>query len=182
VNGFRGFVGDLRHSQTGEAMQAKTRRMPLFAVVAVALGVILGGTVLAQSDSNLGTWMLNVPKSKFEPGPPPMSLTRVTEVWDTNGIKTTATVVAADGTRATSSFSAHYDGKDYKVTGVPGIDTIALTRVNANTIAFTIKTGGKVVETAKLVVSKNGKMHTLTATGTSAKGETVHNMEVFEKQ
>ena len=52
-------------------------RMYLFAVAAATLGVVFGGTALAQSDNTLGTWTLNVAKSTYDPGPPPMSETRV---------------------------------------------------------------------------------------------------------
>lgn len=72
-----------------------------------------------MGDWNLGTWKLNVAKSTFDPGPPWKSETRVFEAWETDGIKYTSTGVLADGTRFTVGFSAHYDGKDYKVTGTP---------------------------------------------------------------
>jgi hypothetical protein len=83
-------------------MQARTRRMPLFAVIAVALGVVLGGRALAQTDPNLGTWKLNVAKSKYDPEPPPMSETRVFEPWESDGVKFMGIRVLADGTRTYS--------------------------------------------------------------------------------
>jgi hypothetical protein len=50
-------------------MRARIRQMALFSVVAVASAVILGGTAYAQSsNSEVGTWRLNVTKSKFRPG------------------------------------------------------------------------------------------------------------------
>jgi hypothetical protein len=46
--------------------------------VAVNLGVVLGLGVASLSaqgaDPRIGTWKLNVAKSKFDPGPPPQSL------------------------------------------------------------------------------------------------------------
>ena len=81
-------------------MQARMRRMSLFPVIAVASGV-LGSTAFAQSNPLIGTWKLNLAKSTLA-GPPPASLTRVVEAWDTDGIKGTGTLVRADGTRAGS--------------------------------------------------------------------------------
>ena len=162
--------------------QARMRQAYFFAVVAVALGVIIGGTALAQSDTSLGNWRLNLEKSKYDPGPPPMSETRVYEPWETDGVKATHTRVQADGTRVTVGFSAHYDGKDYKYTGSPDYDTIALKRVDANTIEAALKKGGKVVQTTKAVVSSNGKVRTITYTGTNAKGQKVNNVVVLDKQ
>ena len=68
-------------------MQARMRQMSLFAVIAVVSVVILGGPALAQSDRTLGTWKVNLAKSKYEPGPPPTSDTRVLDAWETDGIK-----------------------------------------------------------------------------------------------
>ena len=111
-----------------------------------------------------------------------MSETRVYEAWETDGVKATHTRVQADGTRVTLGFSAHYDGKDYKYTGSPDYDIIALKRVDANTIEATLKKGGKVVQTTKAVVSSNGKVRTITYTGMNAKGQKVNNVVVFDKQ
>ena len=163
-------------------MQARIRQMSLFAVIAVAFVVVFGGTALAQRDGTLGTWKVNLAKSKYEPGPPPTSDARVLEAWETDGVKFTGTSVGADGTRFTVGLAAHYDGKDYKVTGTPDVDTIALKRMNPNTFTYTLKKGGNVVERGKYVVSKNGKMLTLTGTGTNAKGQKVHDLLVMDKQ
>ena len=75
--------------------------------------------LLAQSNASLGTWKLNVTKSKFDPGPPPMSRTDVWEAWENDGVKANVTIVGADGTRISGGVSFHYDGEDYKVTGTP---------------------------------------------------------------
>src|SRR6266550_1520815 len=53
----------------GRMTQARIRQMSLVAVVGVGLVVVLGGTALAQSsNTEVGTWKLNVAKSKFSPG------------------------------------------------------------------------------------------------------------------
>ena len=75
--------------------QARIRQMSLVAVVAVGLVVVLGSTALAQSsNSELGTWKLNVAKSKFSPGTAVKSGTIKVEAAGA-GIKT---VVNVDGT------------------------------------------------------------------------------------
>jgi hypothetical protein len=150
-------------------------------VIAVVLVVVPGGTASAQSDSIIGTWKLNVATSKFDPGPPPTGETVVYEPWERDGIQETDTRVLADGTRVTTGFSAHYDGKDYKEIASPDVDTIALTRLDANTVAATLKKSGKVVMTAQSAVSNNGKTRTVTTTGTNAKGQKVYNVRVFDK-
>jgi hypothetical protein len=163
--------------------EARTRLVHLFGVVAVVLVVVIYGTALAQSsNTTLGNWKLNLAKSKYDPGPPPMSETRVYEAWETDGVKATYTRVQADGTRITLAWAAHYDGKDYKYTGSPDFDTIALKRVDANTTDATLKKGGKVVQTTKGVVSSDGKTRTTTTTGTNPKGQRINNVAVFDRQ
>ena len=44
------------------------KRLLLFATV-FALSLVGSGLLLAQTDSSIGTWKLNVAKSKYSPGP-----------------------------------------------------------------------------------------------------------------
>jgi hypothetical protein len=55
-----------------------------------------------------------------------------------NGVKVTTTGERADGTAVNGSYTAQYDGKDYPAAGSP-YDTIALTRVDANTLTARLK-------------------------------------------
>jgi hypothetical protein len=53
--------------------------------------------------------------------------------------------------------------------------------MNDHTVQATLKKSGKVVSTARRVVAKDGKMMTLTITGTNAKGQKMKNTAVYEK-
>jgi len=162
-------------------MQLHTRRMFAVTTLAVGLVVALAGSVLAQSDLGLGTWKLNVAKSKYDPGPAPSSETRVYVLWEKDGVKATFTRVEG-GKTLTLGYAAHYDAKDYKYTGAAAYDTITLTRVDASTTEASLKKGGKVVQTTKTVISKDGKTRTQTVKGIDASGKAVNNLSVFEKQ
>jgi len=129
----------------------------------------------------MGTWKLNLAKSKYEPGPLPASDTRVYEVWEKDGVKATMTVVV-DGKSTTRGYAAHYDGKQYPYTGNPEYDTVALKRIDAHTVQGTNSKGGKVVLTTQTVISADGKTRTQTATGVNLKGQKVHNVQVYDKQ
>jgi hypothetical protein len=74
-------------------MQARVWQTSHLAVVAGVLVFVLGGTAFEQSNPFIGTWNVNFAKSKYNPGPPPKSDTRVAEPWETNGLKFTATGV-----------------------------------------------------------------------------------------
>jgi hypothetical protein len=161
-------------------MQARMRQMSLFAVVAVGLAVILGGTALAQSsNSEVGTWKLNVAKSK---GGTSKSGT-LTIAAAGAGIKVTVDSVGADGTVGHWEFTANYDGKDNRVVGNnPNSDTAARTRINATTTRTVNKKGGKTTTTLTDVVSSDGKTLTVTSIGTNALGQTVNSVQVYDKQ
>lgn len=149
----------------------------LLLILAVAATVALG------ADNTLGTWKLNVEKSKYTPAPMPVkSLTFTREAAD-GGVKQTATGERADGTAVNSTYTAKYDGKDVQVNGSAPYNTIAIKQVNANTLTGTSKnTGNKYRATSRIVVSNGGKTMTLTTKGTNADGKEFSQTYVFDKQ
>jgi hypothetical protein len=159
-------------------MQSLVRTLAFGAVL--TLGVPAVSLFAQAADPASGTWELNLAKSKFSPGPAPKSQTRTYEVTG-DDVKYSLKGIDADGKPALVEYTAKYDGKDYPVTGATDFDTISLKRVNATTAKATLKKGGKVVQTARRVVSKDGKTLTLTTKGTNAKGQTVNNVAVFDK-
>ena len=164
-------------------MHSRWRRSTLG--VALALGVVLGADIAnlsAQaSDPRIGTWKLNAAKSKYSPGPAPQSLTVKVEPSG-QGEKVTAEFVNADGTRTTTEYTANFDGKDYPLIGSKIADAVSLKRIDARTTVRTDKKGGKVAQTLRRVVARDGKTMTVTTKGTNAQGQAVNNVAVFEKQ
>jgi hypothetical protein len=51
----------------------------------------------AQVDPSLGTWKMNLAKSKYSPGPPPMSETQTYEAFGAGGVKCTIDRMDAAG-------------------------------------------------------------------------------------
>ena len=151
----------------------------LYAVIGIG---ITASPLWAAADPFVGTWKLNSAKSKYSPGPPPKNLT-ITYAAAENGIKSTTEGVNAEGKPVATAYTATYDGKDTPVTGTGAqYDTIALKRVDPNTLELTTKKGGKVLSKGKRVVSKDGKVMTITSKGTNAKGEPTNNVAVYDKQ
>jgi hypothetical protein len=153
-----------------------------FAVITL-LAVAGSSAVRAQSNPLVGTWKLNLTKSRYDPGSTPKSLTRTVEA-QSNGVQYTFEGVAADGTPIAYGFSATFDGKDNPVTGsMPsGADTISAKRIDANHYVATQKKGGKEVGVSKVAVSKDGKVTTVDMTGTNASGAKEHDVQVYDKQ
>jgi hypothetical protein len=136
---------------------------------------------LRAADPFVGTWKLNVAKSKYSEGQAPKTQTRTYEPFEGDGVTLTNETVRADGSHTKWTFSAHYDGKDYPYTGNPGLDTIAMKRIDPYTIDIAQKKAGKVVQTGRIVVSKDGKMLTSATKGTDA-SDPYTNVQVFDRQ
>jgi hypothetical protein len=154
----------------------------LFVVVAVLAIVVLSAPsiVLAQAPI-VGTWELNVSKSKMTPGPLPKSLTRSYEVTGKQE-KSVQKGVDAEGKPMLVQFTVNYDGKDYPYIGSPLWDTLALTAVDNLTTSFVQKKDGKVALTGQRVISKDGKTMTITGKGTSPTGQPTELFMVFERR
>jgi hypothetical protein len=155
-----------------------------FLVAVVGFGVGLASPVFAQQDAHIGTWKQNFEKSKVDPAPTaprPQSITRTYEKFG-DGLKFTQVTVSADGTSTTGTYSAHYDGKDYPLTGNANADTISLKRIDASTFDSTLKKAGKIVTTGRNTVSADGKTMTYTSKGTNASGQPFTATAIFDRQ
>ena len=133
-------------------------------------------------DPLMGTWKLNVAKSKYSSGQPPKGGTTTYEPYGKDGFKFTADNVDAQGKTTHVTFVAEYDGKDYPITGDPSRDTIFCKRIDSHSHQTTNKKDGKITTTSRRVISKDGKTLTLTTTGKTPQGQEVKNVLVFEKQ
>lgn len=155
----------------------------LFTVVSVVVLALAGsGLVFAQTDAHMGTWKLNVAKSKFAPGHTMKSETRTYEPTG-DGYKFSGQRVDADGSTHPESFTAKYDGKDNPFVGdTYGADTLAVKLVDANHIDATEKKGGKMLYTTKVVVSDGGKVMTITNKGKNESGQPINTVLVYDKQ
>jgi hypothetical protein len=150
-------------------------RILTFIVVVLAAGSLL----LAQDNPFVGTWKLNVAKSKYVPGPPPQSSTRT---WDASGMVMVSGVNAA-GKSLSYGYTIKDDGKDYPTMGaIPNTaDKIMSKKVDANSYEATFTKAGKQVETTTFKVSNGGKTLTIHAKGTTDAGP-FDNLQVWEKQ
>ena len=128
----------------------------------------------------MGEWKLNLEKSKYSPGPAPKSLMLMFEPAG-KGVHLKTDQVNADGSRASTEYTANYDGKDYPLKGSAIADTVSLKRVDSRTVMRTDKKGGKKMATFKAVLSKDGKTYTVDVKAVTPKGEPVKNHLVFER-
>jgi hypothetical protein len=159
----------------------------ILAIVACAVVALAGADlILAQATVNprVGTWKLNLAKSNFAGMPAPKSETRTVEAQG-NGEKVTYDGVAADGSRIALTFTTNLDGKPVPIvgTGATGeADMTTVTRLDSRTQTSTTTRAGKVVATIRLVVSKDGKVITLTRKATDANGQPITQVLIWDKQ
>ena len=149
----------------------------------MAAGVLAAAVLVTAQpkDPFVGTWVLNVAKSKYSPGPAPKTATTVIEAAG-QGYKFSVKQELASGVQQWS-FTTNLDGKEVPVTGNnPNADTLAVKRVDANTLETVAKKGGKTTTTQKNVVAADGKTRTVTTVGTNAAGEKVNNVAVYERK
>ncbi len=146
--------------------------------------IVLAGVFFASpafaADPVVGTWKLNVAKSKFNPG---SELTAGTRVYtEANGLYTLdQKLTGADG-KERSNRAQYRDGKEEKqATGGP-VDTTLGKKIDANTWDFDLKKEGKIVGHVHRVVSANGKTLTVQNTGIQLSGATGDETLVFDKQ
>lgn len=145
------------------------------------LSVAFGSAGVAQTTTaELGTWTLNLAKSRFSPGPAPKT-SAVTFSAAGQGVKAVIDGVGPDGAKVHWEYTANFDGKPYRVTGNPNGDMVVVKRVNATTVESSYTLQGKPTIVNTRVVSADGKTLTVTSTGTTAQGQKIKDVLVFEK-
>lgn len=135
-------------------------------------------TGVSGEDPLLGTWHLNVSKSKYKPGPPPKSQTRIYEKHKF-GIRATVRTIQADGRSTTVQSVYDYDKQEHPVTGSEEVDAIVVTRITAYTHQATLSHAGREIGAFRRVISQDGKQMTVTLKRSAPEAD---NVEVYEKE
>ena len=149
----------------------------------VLLALAITTAAAFGADNTIGTWMLNVDKSKYSPAPMPVKSLIVTREGSDGGVKVTATGEQTNGTAINGNYTAKYDGTDVMVTGNLPYDTISIKQVNANTLTEERKKmGGPYHATSRVVVSNGGKTMTTTTKGTNTERKDFTSTFAFDKQ
>jgi hypothetical protein len=150
-------------------------------VVAFLLAVLFGGVAVSLvADLNMGTWKLNEAKSKFRPGAAKNHAVVYAAEGDT--IKVTVDGTGADRKPTHNEWVGKFDGKDYPVAGDPTSDMPSYKKIDDRTLEVTVKKGGKVTATGRIVVAADGKSRTVTTTSTDAKGNKISVTAAYDKQ
>jgi hypothetical protein len=148
----------------------RTRTAVLLLLVCI---VSVSSTGFAAGDRKIGKWKLRI-------DPP----ARGTREYQDRGDGLTVSIrqgVNARGQEYYSAYAAKVDGKEYPraVRGSNLINTIAFTRVDEDTVAYTLREDGKVVATGTTAVSKDGRVLTVTTKNVNSTGP--GNAEIYDR-
>ena len=157
------------------------RKTLLVAALATCCAVVFSSQVAFAADNWLGTWKLNVAKSKYSPGPAPQGRTVKIETA-AEGITLTSDGTNGDGTATHGTYTSKFDGAQVEWTGNPAADKSTAKRVDDNNFVNTWMKDGKATIHSKATVSKDGKTLTISQMGVNEKGQKVKNVEVYDRQ
>jgi hypothetical protein len=155
------------------------RHFVFFGLLVLVLAAV--ASVWAETDARIGTWKLNVSKSKSSNGNIPASETR-TYAAEGSAIMATTEGVDAKGKPISGHFEATADGKEHPSGGANPSGTISIKSTGPGAYAGTIRRDGKVVATNAAVISGGGKVFTFKTKGTDAAGKEFTSTMVYEKQ
>ena len=141
---------------------------------------LVGAAVCFAQDTNIGTWKLNEAKSHM----PPELAKNTTVVYEAAGdnVKVTMDGTDRDGKPIHSGWTGKFDGKDYPVTGNPALDSRSYKKIDDHTMVTTNRKGSKVVISARIAISVDGKMRTVQVTQTDSTGKKITGTAVYDKQ
>ena len=151
----------------------------------VAAVVLVPLLVFAQTqDSWIGTWRLNLAKSKYEPANlAPKSQTIRQEAAGGGSARTVVDATDAQGKSQHQEYVATFDGKSVAIPGAADANTTRVyKRIDSRTYEYVQSVAGKPTTTVRTVVSADGKTRTLTTTGRTAQGQPVSNVAVYDRQ
>ena len=157
-------------------MKSLLRTMIVGAVL--SLGVAMAANA---PDPVVGTWNLNVAKSKIDPSQAFKSQTR-TYTEGADGISVNVTGVRADGSALSQQSTFKYDNKAYPWSGAADYDSLTLKRVNGSTVTAVLMKAGKKVGTTTRTISGHGKVMTLSTHVKSADGKSYGTVLVLDRQ
>ena len=159
------------------------RLLPFLVVSLVAVGTNLVLTAQSTSpkepDQLVGAWRLDVAKSRYRPGPAPLSETR-TYVRVGENVLGVILREFANGRRERIEYTANYD-REYPVTGTEDYDMVVLKRIDRSTSEAVLSHAGRVFGTARRVIAADGKSMTITFRRDSETGVSVLNVAYYDK-
>jgi len=129
----------------------------------------------------MGTWNLNVAKSKYGSETPPKSEIVKNVPAEGGGYTQIVDGVEADGKTYHREFTARPDGKEYPRKGDVD-DVISVKKIDDRHAQWVTKKDGKVKLSGRTSYSRDGKVRTMTYAFTNKQGKKIKITEVHDRQ
>jgi hypothetical protein len=134
------------------------------------------------TDPFAGNWTLSVKRSKYPPGSRPKSMMINMEAID-HGIRYYSETTYPNGSSCHSQYTADYNGTQVIVSGDHGLLLpVSLKQLDSNTLVASYTRALQVVATSRRVVSKDGRLMTITTTSRDGSGKNVASVGVYERK
>jgi len=155
---------------------------PKMMLALVVIMLSISAVLMAANDPSVGTWKLNLAKSKYTGVQGPKSNINIFEPTP-EGMKVTVRIVSAEGKENSTERIEIYDGVPHPMKGAgPGGAAVSVKRIDPYTVEGDQLANGKVSFHFIRTVSKDGKTMTVKVKGTLAQGQTYDEIRVFDKQ
>jgi opacity protein-like surface antigen len=157
------------------------RRLVLLVILALA---VTSAALFAQAvEPLIGVWTVDVFKSTYVTGQPPVRRVITFEAAGDNLKFTQETTNQGFNISETVKveYTAKIDGKDYPIMN-SGLDTVALRKIDPTTYERLGKIKGMQTETATMKLSNRNRTLTITTKGTTDAGAEYARTEVFNRQ
>jgi hypothetical protein len=129
-----------------------------------------------------GTWVLDLGKSTYDPGPAPYKRATYTiEPWE-DGLKVTYDMVHPRGGVTHFEWIGKLDGKPYRLQGIDEYVTYAYRPLDDGSCEVTVRVDDRVAAVSRLTVSPDGRTMTTATVGKDSRGQTVTTTTVYVKQ
>jgi hypothetical protein len=165
-------------------MTANNEKTPMKRVLVLAVAVVMAlmasGLLLAQSNPFVGTWKLNLAKSK-DPGAFPKEETLTVRILGDQR-EVTMHGTATNGAPISFKYEVPDNGGAGRVLAGGPYDGVSGKRIDENTREVRYTMGGKEMLQLRAAVSNDGKTMSLTVVGMDARGKPLSGVAVFEKQ
>lgn len=151
-------------------------------VTCILFIAILVTSARASTDPFVGKWVLDVHRSKYPAGSCPKTM--VIEMESTGeGVRYRSDATYEDGNKIHSEYTADYNGNQAIVRSAHGMMLpVLLKRMDSYTIVASYTRSLMVVATSRRVVSRDGRLMTITTTSKDATGKSVTTVGVYTKQ
>lgn len=154
----------------------------LFLAGACEKGPVTGTTAEESSNPFVGTWVLNVARSEFNPPDSALKSEVVAIRSQKNGLIFTFDIVDAEGNETRAETAPKFDEELYPVTGSDFEESIKMRRVDARSFEHVTFYGGEEISSVLVTVSDDGETSTATVKSRDESEQEITSTLIYEKR